>query len=91
MDKDLKCSFCGKSQTEVKRLIASPTGDSFICDECIDVCKEIIKDEKISIPQTKIDLPLPHEIKDMLDDYIQQQTKTFLLRLDLQYNHPTYL
>ena len=56
MDKDLRCSFCGKSQTEVKRLIASPSGDSFICDECIDVCKEIIKEEKIVTPQTKIDL-----------------------------------
>ena len=64
MKKDLVCSFCGKSQSETKRLIASPGGDSFICDECVDVCKEIIKDEKISPSQPKIDLPLPHEIKD---------------------------
>ena len=43
-DINLVCSFCGKSQAEVKRLISSPSGDSFICDECVDVCKEIIKD-----------------------------------------------
>ena len=46
MDKDLRCSFCGKSQTEVKRLIASPSGDSFICDECIATCKDILIEEE---------------------------------------------
>ena len=70
MQKDLLCSFCGKSQQEVKRLIASPTGDSFICDECIDVCKEIIKDEKISAPQTKID-----EEKAKLEKYKEMLAK----------------
>ena len=87
MDKDLKCSFCGKSQTEVKRLIASPSGDSFICDECIDVCKEIIKDEKITVPQTKIDLPLPHEIKEMLDDFIVGQEEAKMVLSVAVYNH----
>jgi len=87
MDKDLRCSFCGKSQTEVKRLIASPSGDSFICDECIDVCKEIIKEEKIVTPQTKIDLPLPHEIKDMLDDYIVGQEEAKMVLSVAVYNH----
>ena len=57
MQKDLICSFCGKQEQDVKRLIASPSGESFICDECIDVCKEIMKDEKVVSPQTKIDLP----------------------------------
>ncbi len=80
MNKSLVCSFCGKTQAEVKRLIASPSGDSFICDECIDVCKEIIKDEKIEATQPKIDLPLPHEIKEKLDEFIigQDQAKTVL-------------
>ena len=87
MDKDLKCSFCGKSQTEVKRLIASPSGDSFICDECIDVCKEIIKDEKITVPQTKIDLPLPHEIKEMLDEFIVGQEEAKMVLSVAVYNH----
>ena len=87
MDKNLKCSFCGKSQTEVKRLIASPSGDSFICDECIDVCKEIIKDEKLVVPQAKIDLPLPHEIKDMLDDYIVGQDEAKMFLSVAVYNH----
>lgn len=87
MQKDLACSFCGKSQTEVKRLIASPSGDSFICDECIDVCREIIKDEKIVTPQTKIDLPLPHEIKDKLDDFIVGQDEAKMVLSVAVYNH----
>lgn len=87
MDKDLKCSFCGKSQAEVKRLIASPSGDSFICDECIDVCKEIIKDEKIIVPQSKIDLPLPYEIKEKLDDFIVGQDEAKMVLSVAVYNH----
>ena len=87
MDKDLRCSFCGKSQTEVKRLIASPSGDSFICDECIDVCKEIIKDEKIVVPQSKIDLPLPYEIKEKLDDFIVGQDEAKMVLSVAVYNH----
>ncbi len=87
MDKDLRCSFCGKSQTEVKRLIASPQGDSFICDECIDVCKDIIKEEKVVTPQTKIDLPLPYEIKDKLDDFIVGQDEAKMVLSVAVYNH----
>jgi len=87
MDKDLKCSFCGKSQIEVRRLIASPNGDSYICDECIDVCREIVKDEKVSKSQTKIELPLPHEIKDKLDDYIIGQDEAKMVLSVAVYNH----
>ena len=87
MQKDLLCSFCGKPQSEVKRLIASPTGESFICDECIDVCREIIKEEKVVSPQTKIDLPLPHEIKDKLDDYIIGQDEAKMVLSVAVYNH----
>lgn len=81
------CSFCGKNQSEVKRLIASPEGDSFICDECIDVCKEIIKDEGESTVESKIDLPLPHEIKSMLDDYIVGQDEAKMVLSVAVYNH----
>jgi len=87
MDKDLRCSFCGKSQADVKRLIASPSSDSFICDECIDICKEIIKEEKITSPQTHIDLPLPHEIKDKLDDFIVGQDEAKMVLSVAVYNH----
>ena len=87
MQKDLTCSFCGKAQSEVKRLIASPAGESFICDECIDVCKEIIKEEKIVSTQPKIDLPLPHEIKEKLDDFIIGQEEAKMVLSVAVYNH----
>ncbi|NCB48344.1 MAG: ATP-dependent Clp protease ATP-binding subunit ClpX [Clostridia bacterium] len=87
MNKELICSFCGKTQAEVKRLIASPSGDSFICDECIDVCKEIIKDEKIEMTQPRIDLPLPHEIKAKLDDFIIDQDEAKTVLSVAVYNH----
>ncbi len=87
MNRELICSFCGKSQDEVKRLIASPSGDSFICDECIDVCKEIIKDEKIEAAQPRIDLPLPHEIKEKLDDFIIGQDEAKMVLSVAVYNH----
>jgi ATP-dependent Clp protease ATP-binding subunit ClpX len=70
-EKTLYCSFCGKSQHEVKKLIAGPS--VFICDECIDLCNEIIRDE---LPmgddqrETRGDLPTPSEIKANLDNYV---------------------
>ena len=64
-DINLVCSFCGKSQAEVKRLISSPAGDSFICDECVDVCKEIINDgkskDKNNLCDTHGDLTRPQQ------------------------------
>lgn len=86
---NLVCSFCGKSQAEVKRLISSPTGDSFICDECIDVCKDIIREGKAKEKETatKIDLPLPHQIKDMLDSYIVGQDEAKRALSVAVYNH----
>jgi ATP-dependent Clp protease ATP-binding subunit ClpX len=62
-EKLLYCSFCGKSQHEVKKLIAGPS--VFICDECIDLCNDIIRDETSnveSVAGAKSDLPTPHEI-----------------------------
>ena len=75
----LKCSFCGKSQKQVKKLIAGP--GVYICDECIDLCNEII-DEELSAPaEVGFDeLPKPEEINAFLDDYIigQEQAKRIL-------------
>ena len=70
-EKTLYCSFCGKSQHEVKKLIAGPS--VFICDECIDLCNEIIRDELPTSDDTREargDLPTPSEIKANLDNYV---------------------
>ena len=70
-EKTLYCSFCGKSQHEVKKLIAGPS--VFICDECIDLCNEIIRDELPAGEDTREargDLPTPAEIKANLDNYV---------------------
>ena len=68
-DDILRCSFCNKSQNDVKKLIAGPT--VFICDECVDVCNEIISDDiTAEASSTKEALPKPTEIKDFLDQYV---------------------
>ena len=77
---DLSCSFCGKNQKEVKKLIAGP--QTYICNECVDLCTEIIEDEKGEQVNTE-DLeyiPPPHEIKSQLDSYVidQDQAKKYL-------------
>jgi len=75
----LKCNFCGKSQKQVKKLIAGP--GVYICDECIDLCNEIIEEELAETGELAIeDLPKPAEIFQFLDDYIvgQQQAKRIL-------------
>ena len=74
-DEALRCSFCNKSQREVKKLIAGPT--VFICDECVDICLDIIAEDRINEQQQDTDLPKPHEIKDLLDEYVigQEQAK----------------
>jgi len=87
-EKLLYCSFCGKSQHEVKKLIAGPS--VFICDECIDLCNDIIRDETSNVETVagaKSDLPTPHEISELLDQYvIGQQTAKRILSVAV-YNH----
>jgi ATP-dependent Clp protease ATP-binding subunit ClpX len=75
----LYCSFCGKSQHEVRKLIAGPT--VFICDECVELCMDIIREEtKTSLVRSKDGVPTPQEIKDVLDDYVigQEHAKRVL-------------
>ncbi len=68
----LYCSFCGKSQHEVRKLIAGPT--VFICDECVELCMDIIREEhKTSLVKSKEGVPSPKDIKDVLDDYVVGQ------------------
>jgi ATP-dependent Clp protease ATP-binding subunit ClpX len=65
----LYCSFCGKSQHEVRKLIAGPT--VFICDECVELCMDIIREEnKSALVKSKDGVPTPHEIRKVLDDYV---------------------
>src|SRR6202042_2260562 len=65
----LYCSFCGKSQHEVRKLIAGPT--VFICDECVELCMDIIREEnKSSLVKSRDGIPTPREIRKVLDDYV---------------------
>ena len=76
---DLFCSFCGKSQNEVRKLIAGPT--VYICDECVDLCTDIIKEEnKTSLVQSSKGVPSPSEIYNFLENYVigQQSAKKIL-------------
>ncbi len=87
-EKTLYCSFCGKSQHEVKKLIAGPS--VFICDECIDLCNEIIRDELPPSDETKTersDLPTPSDIKATLDAYVIGQEAAKRMLAVAVYNH----
>ncbi|HYB50869.1 MAG TPA: ATP-dependent Clp protease ATP-binding subunit ClpX [Burkholderiaceae bacterium] len=87
-EKLLYCSFCGKSQHEVKKLIAGPS--VFICDECIDLCNDIIRDENAPDSAGNIarsDLPSPREICAILDQYVIGQEKAKRILSVAVYNH----
>jgi ATP-dependent Clp protease ATP-binding subunit ClpX len=84
--KQLKCSFCGKTQDQVRRLIAGP--GVYICDECIDLCSEIISDEFEEDIQVDVSsLPKPSEIKDHLDQYVIGQKEAKKSLSVAVYNH----
>jgi len=70
-DEALRCSFCNKSQREVKKLIAGPT--VFICDECVDICLDIIAEDRMLEQQQETALPKPREINHFLDEYVIDQ------------------
>jgi ATP-dependent Clp protease ATP-binding subunit ClpX len=82
----LKCSFCGKSQKQVKKLIAGP--GVYICDECIDLCNEIIEEELADADDVKLDeLPKPAEIRDFLESYVIGQDNAKRTLAVAVYNH----
>jgi ATP-dependent Clp protease ATP-binding subunit ClpX len=85
-NEQLLCSFCGKSQRQVKKLIAGP--GVYICDECIDLCNEIIDEELASAPSFDVDsLPKPTEIYDVLNEYVVGQEKAKRTLSVAVYNH----
>src|SRR5574344_2924224 len=93
-DSRLKCSCCGKTQDQVKKLIAGP--DVYICDECVDLCNEILDEEffenkdKKSEEEVKADItnvPKPHEIKAYLDEHIVGQDDAKKVLAVAVYNH----
>lgn len=87
-EKTLYCSFCGKSQHEVKKLIAGPS--VFVCDECIELCNEIIRDElpaTVDAKASKSDLPTPSELKSNLDNYVIGQEPAKRTLAVAVYNH----
>jgi ATP-dependent Clp protease ATP-binding subunit ClpX len=87
-EKLLYCSFCGKSQHEVKKLIAGPS--VFVCDECIDLCNDIIRDESSNVETVtgaKSDLPTPREICALLDQYVIGQLNAKRILAVAVYNH----
>jgi ATP-dependent Clp protease ATP-binding subunit ClpX len=82
----LYCSFCGKSQHEVKKLIAGPT--VFICDECVELCMDIIREEsKTALVKSRDGVPTPREICDVLDDYVIGQAKAKRVLSVAVHNH----
>src|SRR5215213_9942421 len=86
-DKLLHCSFCGKSQHEVRKLIAGPS--VFVCDECIALCNDILKEDlqTQTIQESRHTLPKPQEIKKILDDYVIGQTTAKKILSVAVYNH----
>ena len=85
-DKLLYCSFCGKSQHEVRKLIAGP--NVFICDECVELCNDIIREEmEESAPVAASKLPKPHDINQVLDEYVIGQERAKKVLAVAVYNH----
>ena len=85
--KQVKCSFCGKTQEQVNRIVAGP--GVYICNECIELCSEIIEEEyeDISVEQPLDEIPKPREIKKILDEYVVGQEKAKRTLSVAVYNH----
>ncbi|MEK9661186.1 MAG: ClpX C4-type zinc finger protein, partial [Alphaproteobacteria bacterium] len=82
----LYCSFCGKSQHEVRKLIAGPT--VFICDECVELCMDIIREEhKSTLVKSRDGVPTPKEICQVLDDYVIGQARAKRVLSVAVHNH----
>ncbi len=87
MNYQTTCSFCGKNQHEVKKLVSSPDGNSFICDTCIEICREIVKEQEKRSLRQKFVLPTPEQIKKQLDEYIIGQDHAKRAMSVAVYNH----
>ena len=83
----LYCSFCGKSQNEVRKLIAGPS--VYVCDECVELCNDIIREEQEENDEVSADnaLPIPEKIRSTLDDYVISQDKAKKALSVAVYNH----
>ena len=81
----VKCSFCGKSQDEVNRIIAGP--GVYICNECIELCQEIIDEDFSAVEADLKDVPKPQEISDTLDEYVVGQAAAKRALAVAVYNH----
>ncbi len=87
-EESYSCSFCGKKQKDAKKLIASPGGEAFICDECVAICRDIMHEEnKQSSEFEAIELPTPETIKGKLDEYIIGQDEAKRVLAVAVYNH----
>ena len=89
-DERIRCSFCNKTQDQVRKLIAGPNG-AYICDECVDICMDIIEEEYEQSDNEKTDMEInlmkPREIKDFLDDYVIGQDEAKKVLSVAVYNH----
>lgn len=84
----VRCSFCGKTEEQVRKLIAGPNG-TYICDECVEICAEIIDEDNLEYPEesSEINLLKPQEIKNFLDDYVIGQDEAKKVLSVAVYNH----